>query len=293
MNSQSNGTVLGIAPLTRTLPVIGAGLVALFVLMRPETSAGLSFPERVLFWSAHVGVGLAGIVLASYLLGPLTFSRVPLPIALLGTGVVSSAIVAPIYLGMDQILSGPALAEPDDWLDEFATRGIGQALVAEFIEFTPMFLAAWALVNLPLLLGRTRPGPNKPPPGDDDVTPAPPKSPGPPEAGSREAFIALLPKALGEDVVAVSADLHYLHVHTTAGRCMILCTLKQAATALGEAGMQVHRSHWIARDHVTRLVPNGSGIACVMSNDLRIPVSRRRQREVRAWFGRDARLAAN
>jgi DNA-binding LytR/AlgR family response regulator len=83
----------------------------------------------------------------------------------------------------------------------------------------------------------------------------------------------------------VSSDLHYLHVHTTRGSAMILGSLRDAAAALGDAGMIVHRSHWVAHAHVRRVVIAGSVAACQLSTGLSIPVSRRRRRDVRRQYG--------
>ena len=66
---------------------------------------------------------------------------------------------------------------------------------------------------------------------------------------------------------------------------MVLGSLKNVAGLMGDAGMAVHRSHWIASAHVRRIVKKGSAWECVMSNDLRIPVSRRNRARVTEWFG--------
>jgi DNA-binding LytR/AlgR family response regulator len=104
-------------------------------------------------------------------------------------------------------------------------------------------------------------------------------------------FLAELPSALGNDVIALSSDLHYLHVHTTNGKTMLLYNLRDAMAALGNRGRQVHRSHWIADAHVRRLRRRNSQLVCVMSNDLEIPVSRRRQKVVSDRFGKDTKLS--
>lgn len=56
--------------------------------------------------------------------------------------------------------------------------------------------------------------------------------------------------------------------------------------ALGATGMRVHRSHWIAFDHVVRVARTARGTFLTLSDGSRVPVSRRRASEVQARLGR-------
>jgi DNA-binding LytR/AlgR family response regulator len=87
--------------------------------------------------------------------------------------------------------------------------------------------------------------------------------------------------------VSIQADLHYLHVRTTRGRATILASMSAAETALGELGLRVHRSHWIALAHVARVARTARGTILILSDGARVPVSRRRSAEVQARLGRD------
>ena len=86
--------------------------------------------------------------------------------------------------------------------------------------------------------------------------------------------------------------MHYLHVHTTRGKCMLLGALRDAAQELGDAGMLVHRSHWVAHEHVQRLVRSGAGWNCEMSNGMRVPVSRRNRARVTEWYGHSGNVVS-
>lgn len=289
--SATNATILGIASLGRTLPVVGAVLIALFVLVKPEATQGFGFLERLLFWTVHIGLGLLSILVASRLLRPSQRIVRSTLVAVILTGLVGAAILAPLYLGLEQLMP-ERLSEPaDDWLDLYATKGIPQALIAEFIEVAPLFFVAWLAVNLPLFF--SRPSPESQSPADPDgsggtpVEPAEQNADGVDETGS---FLARLPRAIGDDLVVVSSDMHYLHVHTTKGQCMLLGTLREVAEELGEAGMLVHRSHWVAREHVEKLVRDGRSWLCQLTNGLRVPVSRRKRKAVADWFGHGARV---
>ncbi len=313
----SNSTVLGVAPLSKTLPVVGLVLLALFVFVKPEATAGYPFLARLAFWALHIGLGLGSIVLASTLLRPAAMRRLPLAIAVLITGLAGASMLAPLYVLLEALTPADLVDPPDDWLDLFAARGPLQAVLAEFIEVAPMFTGAWFAVNLPLLLARVElagrppepPSGGDPSPGEGGVG-SPAHGPGrsaAPVAPATEAaapadsvqqedsprgFLSLVPRALGEDVIALSSDMHYLHVHTTLGKCMVLGTLRDAAADLGDRGMLVHRSHWVAHGHVRRVLRGGSGWQCLMSNELRIPVSRRKQGEVAEWYGQAGNVVA-
>ena len=289
MASESNSTVLGVASMSKTLPVVCVVLIVLFVFIKPEATAGYDFVERLLFWSVHIGLGLASIVLASKLLRPALGRAMPLMAAVLMTGIAGAAMLAPVYLLLDQFVPAGVVEEPDSWLDLFAAQGPLRSVVAEFLEVTPVFLAAWFAVNLPLLLARpvltARPPDTPAGPGGGRAASGQADTPPQPDDDPREQFFAPIPRALGQDIIAVSSDMHYLHVHTTLGKCMVLGTIRDVASLLKDAGLLVHRSHWVAHAHVRRIAKRGSAWECVMTNDLRIPVSRRNRAKVTEWYG--------
>ncbi|MEO0997036.1 MAG: LytTR family DNA-binding domain-containing protein [Pseudomonadota bacterium] len=289
-DSISNGTVFGIWPLGRSLPVIAGVLVTLFVVMKPEASLGLNFFERGIFWILHVGIALIGLLLASWLLLPRVMSRVPLWLALLVTGLAGAAMIVPVLYAVELMLPPSMQAPDDDWLDGYEQRGYWHGLLSDYIEATPPILMTWLAINLPLLIAKPE---LKPPPGDDGPPPAEETADAAlakRRAAERREFLQGLPKAIGTDILAISSDLHYLHVHTELGRCMVLGSLQRVADAMGDDGMRVHRAHWVARGAVVRLVRNGTQWECLLSNGLKVPVSRRNRNDVAAWFGRDANV---
>ena len=285
MQSATTKTVLGVASLASTLPVVGLVLVLLFVAIKPEATAGFSLFERLGFWTAHIGLGLASILFASRLFRLEWFARLPFWLGLALTALAGAALLAPVYLFLETLVPAEILDEPDDWLDLFAAKGLFPALLAEYLEVVPVFLVSWLVVNLPLLLQ----------PSEPDA--APPSSPDGPGAGSsseggwdRDDIRARLPHALGTDVIMVSSDMHYLHVHTTRGKCMIHGALKTAASHLGDLGMLVHRSHWVAHRHVQRVAKQDSSVELVLTNELRAPVSRRNRATVNEMYGKSANV---
>ncbi len=286
MADPTDNTVFGVAPLKWTLPVVSAALILLFVAIRPEASSGLGLFARLGFWSAHVGIGLAGLVVASLLIRRSLFIRLPLPMSIIATGIAGVIVTAPAYWLMDRWLPVPGAAVPDGWLDTFAMEGPWHGVIAECMEVAPLFVASWFVVNLPLILKPSRPDESAPPPDpDESAIPRAAPTPGAVETSPADSFLDRLPAVLGRDLVAISSDLHYLHVYTTLGKTMLLGSLSDTVRVMGTLGMRVHRSHWVAHAHVERLHIAGKEALCVMSSGLRVPVSRRKRAEAKAQYG--------
>ncbi len=94
-----------------------------------------------------------------------------------------------------------------------------------------------------------------------------------------------LPTEMGTDVIAVASELQYLRVWTTRGCALILGTLADVEDEGATQGLRVHRSWWIACDHVISIRRTATGAVCLMSDGCEVPVSRRRRAEVLARFG--------
>lgn len=282
--SPLNGTVFGVAPMRVTLPLAGLMLVILFIAMEPAVTAGLNVLERAVFWVLHVGVGLGGIAAASLVIRQLTFVRWHPGLLILLAGVIGAFIVTPMFLVLEFLLPAHMIKPDDDALDAFAARSVGHAVVAEYLDIVPLLVTAWAAINLPLFLG----------PGGR------PKASGGPGGGSasdkdekretlldpaKEQFFEKLPETLGRDLVAISSDLHYLHVFTTEGRTMIIGSLRDVALTFADEGMLVHKSHWVCHRQVIRYAPASQRAHCIMSTGIKVPVSRRRRAQVKAMYG--------
>lgn len=297
MNSNAlviNETIFGAWGLGRSIAIIGALLVVTFVAIEPDASQGLGVGARLVFWTIHVGLGLAALYAASWLVLPRVINALPAWLALLIAGIGGALLLAPVGYLVEEALPASlrAIEDEDEFLHVFASRGWWQGIVIEFVESAPGTLCIWVLINLPYFVhrralggGRGPDGAGAPEPTDLDTA----------EAGryaetARAEFISRLPESLGTNVIAISSDLHYLYVYTDLGRCMILGSLQHAAEAMGDAGLRVHRAHWVARRAIVKIVKNGQQWYCLLSNDLKIPISRRNKSTVAGWFGHSTRI---
>lgn len=281
----------------------GVALTVLLAVLAPESSAPLNFMQRLLFWALHIGLGLAAAALAAYLLVRWLPGLRDWRLVIL-SGLVGVVLFAPIAYGLETffpVTEGP----PDtDWADRFAQTSLLATILVEILEMAPSYLAAWALINIgsfsEVLSGvRIRPVEEPSPPahseeieGDNHRTPERPPlatslPPEPIEETPSNPFLERLPPAIGREIVAVSSDLHYLQVVTRRGQAMVLGALREVENIFGDAGLRVHRSHWVHLDAVMRLSKSSSGWQLEMAGGGRVPVSRRKHSAVVERLGED------
>lgn len=261
--------------------LVGAGtaLALAIALLDPQVTSGLSLPMRLLFWLANVGAALAILEITQLALGrtPLARWLAPLPLVIVA-GVLGSALFAGVSLvTLDQIIAQDADKTPD----VLSVLGFLQEIRDSAGE-TVLF---WVLLNSPRLIIMAQ--------QDDSERQSGPEEAGQdgthfpePDAGMDATLVELrrrLPRRLGTDIVALTAELHYLRVHTRLGEALILMSFGRAVEALARVpGMAVHRSHWVAFNHVASLRSDADHVVCVMDTGLDIPVSRRNRSRLRA-----------
>ena len=134
----------------------------------------------------------------------------------------------------------------------------------------------------------------------DDLAPAPdavtaressdePEAPAGRSQPPRPALLDRLATGKRGALVRLEVQDHYVLVVTARGREMVLMRL---ADAIREAapvdGLQVHRSHWVARDGVAGVIrePGRNGRTLIRTTDgADVPVSRGNMADVKAWLG--------
>jgi len=96
-------------------------------------------------------------------------------------------------------------------------------------------------------------------------------------------FMERLPvKYRTAELYAVSAEDHYLRVHTSLGEELILMRLADALRELaGASGLQTHRSWWVAKDGVADTEKADGKLMLVLKSGARASVSRTYARGVK------------
>lgn len=240
---------------TWTRIVAAAAVVALMLAVSGAFGSGiLAIAPRALYWLGLCSIGI--------LFGNLAAWRVPQPWfeerRWLAWGIVTGAIALPMTLVVS-----------------IATAMIHRLALnlALIVDVAPGTLATTAGMTLLAALVRRR---------------APVETHAAPAGAAPCRFLERLPEKLkGAELWAVEAQDHYLRLHTSKGRDMILMRLSDAVSELeGLEGARTHRSWWVARAAVVA-VERGDGRATLTLVDgLEAPVSRAFAKTLRdaGWF---------
>ena len=114
------------------------------------------------------------------------------------------------------------------------------------------------------------------------LTYARPTPPAAAAATTPPPLLRRLPLDKRGSLVSLSVEDHYVQVVTDQGREMLLMRLRDAMEETApHPGLQVHRSHWVARDQVTAVRRRGDGAMLTTSAGDEIPVSRSFMPELR------------
>jgi hypothetical protein len=286
----------------RYLSIAGCAFLALMLMLEPDVGFSAPMEARLLFWSMQIITGLLVLQSVLHLLTRhFGASRAPSWSLVLLSGVLGSVLLAPLYWLIGEGLMVSWLDYPtqaDDSDADFMGITLANPLLQEYLNIVGPVTTAWALICLPrlhwlmppLLHGRTS--------DSDAVTTSDINSKAievsssvnesnaaESTAPTRSTWRDRLPEQLGTDVIAVTSELQYLRVWTPCGCALILGALADVESEDSASGLRVHRSWWVANEHVVSVRRTPTGAVCLMSDGRQVPVSRRRRSEVLAQFG--------
>ena len=253
----------------------------------PSLSGNLGVLAHFVQWQLQtiLPIGLL-MLLQIALLGIPFIRRIGPWAALLITGLSASLLFAPVGLLIDSWFLG----------DPYTV----EQLIDEFSALAPPIMVCWTAINAPLVLGfrwdsSQSASASMPPP---KTFPEPSLAEGVKSFGSQQsaygsepmedplvpvasvaqpAFYQELPKDKRGQLIYLKSELHYLTVVTTKGRALILYNLRDAIEQLPpEAGLQTHRSYWVAIDQVVALRKTGRQGEVELAGGDRVPISRAR-----------------
>jgi hypothetical protein len=88
-------------------------------------------------------------------------------------------------------------------------------------------------------------------------------------------LLDLVPPERRGELLALEAEDHYLRIYTSRGDTLVHRRLGEAvAEVAGIEGARVHRSWWVARAAVAASERDGDRLVLVLTNGLRVPISR-------------------
>ena len=178
-------------------------------------------------------------------------------------GAIISAVFATVYAPIIYLVTAA-----------LERRGLAVA-VSGGVLWIAVFLASITETAIWRLIRATPvPLPEAPPPRDIASPPSPPR------------LFARLPVAVQAPLISVSVRDHYIVVTTAGGQASVLMRFADAIAELdGVAGMQVHRSHWVADSAVRQLERRQGRMFLILSGGREVPVSRSYQDAVVARWG--------
>lgn len=174
------------------------------------------------------------------------------------------------------VLAGVALAAAPVTLIVLWWNGNGFGALPRFGDWFQLYLQValiGALVTLAFVAieGRAQPA------GADRAADAEHSSP--PE----RPFLDRLPAAWNGELTALEMEDHYVRAHNGDASTLILMRLRDAEAELqGVEGLRVHRSWWVARSAVERVVRHGRKVELRLRGGITAPVARDRLPELRA-----------
>ena len=293
MTLQTSSSPTGIRSIVSYLGGAGVALLALVLALEPDVGFTAPFVWMALFWALQIGVGLAALQCALFLITRVDrFQQLPLWVVVIASGIAGSIFLSPIYwlIGeglMEQVLGFPVRVDADGAVEVSLTFGI-PAILDEFVDVVGPVTAAWALISWPRLQRLVPPLLNTPLAKSAESDPLITSLPEQDGALLKPAWRVALPSELGDELIAVGSELQYLRVWTTRGSALVLGALQQVEESEGRVGIRTHRSWWVNAQYVARVRGKGDGAVCEMSNGLEVPVSRRRKAEMLARFGNSA-----
>ncbi|MES0879934.1 LytTR family DNA-binding domain-containing protein [Roseibium sp. SCP14] len=231
------------------------------MVLEPDHTAGLPVLVAFGLWFTHFFFA-AGLYLASVRLAMkagLTELR-----ALIVSVPLLPILFAPFSLFLDYGFGNP---------DEAALTlsGFPMLYLDEVVAIAPLMLLLAVIVAY--LFRKDQSQQLEPAMSEQDVSPQP-VEPSPPKLSD---LIEGVSADLGEDLIRMAAQDHYVEIVTNQGRALVTEKFSDCVAKLEHFnGMQCHRSHWISLAHVQNVERSGSAYSCLMTNGDRIPVSRRR-----------------
>lgn len=239
----------------------------LVLVLEPDHSAGLPLLSAFGLWSTHIFFALALFVLSLAVLLRLGLPG-PLPAA-------AALLLLPVIFAPVSLLLDVGFGNPDEELASAA--GLAAAYLSEVLAVVPVTVAAALVMSFVLYRAAALRAARA-----EAAGPVPVPAPAPDRAPVLRALFAGVPTALGDDIIRLHAQDHYVELVTAEGRCLLSERFSDCVERLRAVpGLQCHRSHWVSLQHVTGLAPSGSAYLCSLSNGDRVPVSRRRYAELK------------
>ena len=248
----------------RLRPILVAIPVGLLLGFLGPFGSSAAYPTmtRYGFWLGLTVAGVVAVVAAEAAL-PLTKVRKG-PLRIAAVALVSAVPMTFVVAWTMSLLQPGRVFTPLQLPALFAAVAVVQLLIA---YATAMTAGAPAVAEAPTPAPVTE--------GEAATAPAFPS-----------ALLGKLPPGIGQDIIAIETEDHYLRVHAIGGSALILMRMADAVALLDpRLGAQVHRRWWVAETAVAGLRTEGQKLSLCLVDDRLVPVGRTFSAAVRARFG--------
>jgi hypothetical protein len=313
--SLNRATLREISPL-KYLMGVTCVLIVTLSLLEPASSAGLNLPSRTLFWSLHlIPATMFAWLISGWLFNTRVSRRVSPWVVLMIAGAMTGLLLAPISVTLEALLGildttetelRPLSFSAEVWLNEL--KGELHDVPLKTASLWPLMNAfvVWRISGMrdygvgdspdeirlpdPYVTTRVETSPMVDEASTETRTEPDGTNANAKQSASRSensGFLARLPTRLGQDIVFVEAQEHYLRVVTSRGEHLLLQGLTHAITELEENGfdgIQIHRSVWVAWKHVENVDVSTGAVSVCVSTGACWKISRRRAKAfLDAW----------
>jgi len=255
-------------------------IAIVFAWLEPEGASGIGVFKGVVFWITQFLILIPLLIFVQKFLSTnLSKSSIRNPWLLtMAAGLIGSVIFSPIAFGLDFLFGIP---------EDDSTGNIFLDVLDELSAIVVPVTVSWIGLNVPWILQLSF----IPTPLDNtkkkEAILVPPEKSDPDNQSESLRFPSLVRESIGGELVSMTSELHYVKVRTTVGSGLLLYNLRDAISELNpDSGIQIHRSHWVARSQITKLKKIKEGYVCELSSGDVFPVSRRRISEVREKIGK-------
>ena len=246
------------------LAALAVAIVVLGYLGPFGTYVRMPFGERMAYWALAMAgnwlVALACILPAMARLS----GRLP-AIACVLIGSLTAAVPGTLLITAIEFLFAGAVPE---------TLWTGELFLAVALIHLAMGLIVWGTIELPMRQAGGAPF--------SEPAMADPASGLPADGAEAPPLLQRLPADRRGALLHLQMRDHYVEIHTDRGSELVLMRFGDALMELGGTeGMQVHRSHWIARTALKKVSRRAGRTVAHLANGAEVPVSRRYARALR------------
>jgi hypothetical protein len=255
----------------------GLSLILIFTVIKPAGTDDTGLTDRFVIWTIQIALLLPMLIGLHILLqSSNVFNHLNPWLKLTLSGIMGAVLFVPFGLGIDYVFN------LDDW-EGITNLGGALPIIAEEIVNTllPVTLT-WIAINAPRILELNFKELNA------SVSPA--AKPETKEAAVKasNAFLSNIPTEIGNDIIYLKSELHYVRVVTSLGERLVLFNLKDAIADLETfmEGIQTHRSYWVSGRHIESMLSDKNTKFIHTTSGQKIPVSRRKLSETRQYMQR-------